>query len=134
MLFLIINLYPLYLTGECIRLWNRANKPKFQHLLVFWFLYFNIANIRYLLEHIWLINRWLILFDIITYIALIMCYIPYFAIKCRKYIILPLMQDLKKLFPYAQKYVIPHLVPLLYFVQKNLKVLIYKIFTEYKFI
>ena len=104
MLFFLVSLYPLYETAECIRGWHKTKKEHFQHWLIFWFLYLLCESLRELFIILWVFHYFLVFYNSLCFVFLALCYFPTTTFQCRKYVILPLLRDTRKIIIYLKRY------------------------------
>jgi len=132
MLFFLLSLYPLYKTSECIRGWNRIKKEHFQHWLTFWFCYLICQYIHTIISYTWPLHYLIFLYNWGCILFLLFCHIPNGTIQMRKYVLLPLFRDVKKVFIRVYPYVILYFYPWFEMVYHYLRLLIIHLVTKFK--
>lgn len=101
---ILVSVYPFIQTGECIRGWNKINKSRFQHWIIFWYLFTLASSVQWVLSWVWILNNYIVIYDIIVGFLLVCCYFEYISIQCRKYIVIPVQRDIRKIYPHIKPY------------------------------
>lgn len=107
MLFFLLSLYPLYNTIECVRGWNRVKKERFQHWLTYWLLYILCGYVYNIVATVWLLNYLLLLYQWFCVFFLLYCYFPQGSLHARRYILLPMARDFKRIVNNVYPYIYP---------------------------
>lgn len=95
-IYFILSLYPLYLTCEDIRLWNKVKKINFQRWCIFWIVFWTLYQMRLIISYIWFVSWILPLFDcFLAFMITLMCFYPTILPIMRKLVVLPIFSYLK---------------------------------------
>lgn len=94
--YVMMALYPIYRTGECIRGWDKVKKIYFQRLCVSWMIFFTFLLVRdvfyYFLAYFYILT----VYDLVALGTIVCSYTHNGATYIRTFIILPFLRELRK--------------------------------------
>jgi len=95
-LYILVMLYPVYRTSECIRNWNKVKKIHFQNLCVLWYTFFFLTVFRDAFS--WLMSYFYVLsiYDLVVLVCIISNYTPRTSYYFRSFVVLPLIREVRK--------------------------------------